>query len=161
MEVQVIVENDSINPTIKGKHGLSLLINNNDKIILYDFGPRNSLHKNAKQLSIDLETVDLAVLSHNHIDHGGDLNAFCNINSKAHIHVNTDLSDKLYTKLFAFINFTVGIKLLPENRKRIIIHDKSEEIARNVFILKLSEYLYESTLNNDLFVKKDNILEKE
>lgn len=156
MEIQVIVENTTENTKIKGKHGLSLLIKTNDNLILYDFGPKNSLRSNSKKLCLTLEDVDLTVLSHNHIDHGGDINYFCKINKKAMIHVNTDLSDKLYTKLLSVIKFPVAIKLKNIFENRIVIHNSSEEIVKNVFVLKLSKYSHESTLNKDLYIIRNN-----
>ena len=156
MEIHVLVENSSANENIKGRHGLSLLIKTDNKSILYDFGPKNSLSKNADNLSVSLEDIDFAVLSHNHIDHGGDINNFCRLNNKAKIHVNTNLSERLYTKLFSFIKFPIGIKLNPEYRNRIIEDNNSDEIAENIYLLRLSDYISKSTLNIDLFIKKNN-----
>lgn len=156
MEIQVLVENTSGNKNIKGKHGLSLLIQFNGKSILYDFGPKNSLLKNAEKLTVQLEKIDLAVLSHNHLDHGGDLNDYCKINTKSSIHVVTDLKDKLYAKVLGFLKFPVGVTLNPAFASRLIIHRKSEEIAEKVYVVKLSEYANDSVLNKDLLVKIDN-----
>lgn len=161
MEIIVLVENSSYNQDIKGVHGLSLVIKTIDKTILYDFGPKNSLHKNANLLSIHLKDIDFAVLSHNHVDHGGDINNFCKLNKKALIHVNTDLSDKLYTKLFSFIKFPVGIRLKSRYKNRIVEHNKSEEIVKNTYLLKLSEYRNESSLNQDLYISRNGKLEKD
>lgn len=161
MEIQVLVENTSENINVKGIHGLSLLIKTIDKSILYDFGPRNSLIKNANLLSVNLEDIDFAVLSHNHIDHGGDLNTFCCVNKKAFIHVNTDLSEKLYTKILSFIKFPVGMKVKPEYKSRIVIHKETDKIYTNIYLLKLSQYINTSTLNQDLYIKKNNKFEED
>lgn len=155
MEIQVIVENTSDNNKVKGRHGLSLLITTNNTSLLYDFGPLNSLQQNAKYLGVQLHNVDIAVLSHNHIDHGGDINNFCLINKKALIHVNTDLSEKLYTKIMSFLYFPVGIKLNSKYRNRIVVHNNSEKILDYIHLVKLSKYKNKSNLNKDLYIKKN------
>lgn len=156
MEIVILVENSSDNSSIKGKHGLSLLIKLSEQTFLYDFGPKNTLLKNAKALFVNLEAIDFAVLSHNHIDHGGAINQFCEINNKALIHVSTDLSEPLYSKFFSTLKIPVGTSLKPKHRNRVVSHEKSTEIAHNVFLTKLSPYTSASTLNKALFIKKNS-----
>lgn len=156
MNFQVIVENSSQDTRAKGAHGLSILILTNEHRILYDFGPRHHLVKNSKSLSIDLNKIDFAVLSHNHMDHGGDINAFCKTNEHAPVHVNSPLDLKLYTRLLGSLMIPVGIKIDRLQSHRILQHPESQEIAPNVHLLKLSKYASESTINKELFIKRNN-----
>ncbi len=55
------------------EHGLSYLIEADGKKILFDTGASDLFRKNAGKLGIDLEEVDLVVLSHGHFDHGDGL----------------------------------------------------------------------------------------
>ena len=85
MTLTVLAENtaNSENPRLKPKHGLSVHVSINDINVLYDFGPPGVLLHNARELGIKLEDVDIAVLSHGHLDHGGGIQEFIGINTKA------------------------------------------------------------------------------
>lgn len=77
MKITVLTENTiSKNAEIsklplQWEHGLSLFIQTQNKNILFDMGQTNLFAKNASLLGIDLQTVDFAILSHGHYDHGG------------------------------------------------------------------------------------------
>lgn len=55
------------------EHGLSFLIEVDQKKILFDTGASNLFIRSAAKLGIDLEEVDRIVLSHGHWDHGNGL----------------------------------------------------------------------------------------
>jgi 7,8-dihydropterin-6-yl-methyl-4-(beta-D-ribofuranosyl)aminobenzene 5'-phosphate synthase len=55
------------------EHGLSFLIEEDGKKILFDTGASDVFLKNAQKLGIDLNNVDSLVLSHGHWDHGNGL----------------------------------------------------------------------------------------
>ncbi|EJX06809.1 metallo-beta-lactamase family protein [gut metagenome] len=70
------------------EHGLSLYIELNGLHILFDMGQSNLFAENAARKGIDLEKVDLAILSHGHYDHGGGLKTFLQMNSHAPVYVH-------------------------------------------------------------------------
>jgi len=55
------------------EHGLSFLIEVDQKMILFDTGASDLFRHSAAKLGIDLEKVDRIVLSHGHWDHGNGL----------------------------------------------------------------------------------------
>lgn len=57
----------------ESEHGLSFLIEVDQKKILFDTGASNLFIRSAARLGIDLEEVDRIVLSHGHWDHGNGL----------------------------------------------------------------------------------------
>ncbi len=71
-KLTVIVENNADSPFI-AEHGLALLIDFNDKRILFDTGAGGALVENAKLLNIDINSVTHIILSHGHNDHTGGL----------------------------------------------------------------------------------------
>lgn len=57
----------------ESEHGLSFLIDVDQKMILFDTGASGVFKRNAARLGIDLDKVDRIVLSHGHWDHGNGL----------------------------------------------------------------------------------------
>lgn len=58
--------------TCKAEHGLSYVVEFDDKV-LFDTGQSNLFLKNAKQMQVDIGSVEKVVLSHGHYDHGNGL----------------------------------------------------------------------------------------
>ena len=96
MEITVLAENTCKNGAFGTEHGLSLFIRTENYTILFDMGQTNLFLENAEKMGIDLETVDFAVLSHGHYDHGGGLKAFLNINPKAVVYANANVFGSYY-----------------------------------------------------------------
>ncbi|MBQ2720991.1 MAG: MBL fold metallo-hydrolase, partial [Clostridia bacterium] len=88
MTVTTLVENTAINDNFCSEHGLSLYIEVKGLRILFDMGQTELFAENAEKLGIDLENVDIAVISHGHYDHGGGLKKFLEINKKAPVYIS-------------------------------------------------------------------------
>jgi len=83
MKVTVLIENTA--PEGSGldfEAGLSLHIEYNGKSILLDAGTSGKFAPNAEKLGVDLNAVELGVLSHGHFDHSDGLRAFFPLNDK-------------------------------------------------------------------------------
>ncbi len=87
MKITALVENTSCKEGIKAEHGLSLFIETQEKTILFDAGGSSLFAKNAEKLHLDLNKVDMAILSHGHYDHSGGMDTFLSRNSKAPIYL--------------------------------------------------------------------------
>lgn len=80
MKIHCLIENTSATPELVAEHGLSLLIESGGHRILFDAGASPAFAENAARMGIDLSTVDIAVLSHGHYDHGGGMIRFLELN---------------------------------------------------------------------------------
>lgn len=80
MKVHCLIENSASGPGLEAEHGLSLLIESGGHRILFDAGASPAFAENAARMGIDLSTVDIAVLSHGHYDHGGGMIRFLELN---------------------------------------------------------------------------------
>ena len=88
MKITALTENISHFEDLKAEHGLSLYIETNNKKILFDMGQTELFAENAEKLGIDLSSVDIAVLSHGHYDHGGGMKHFLCVNKEAPVYIN-------------------------------------------------------------------------
>jgi len=77
--------------------------------MLFDMGSSGHFIDNAVALGIDIHSVDLAVLSHGHYDHGGGLRSFLTANSKASVYMGKGADGDLYAKLFRLKRY-VGLE---------------------------------------------------
>ena len=88
MRIVTLMENTSCREDLCAEHGLSLYLETGEHRILFDAGQTGAFADNAEKLGIDLKTVDFAVLSHGHYDHGGGLEAFFFQNPRAKIYIH-------------------------------------------------------------------------
>lgn len=71
--VTVIVENTAGRGGVLGEHGLSYLIEDGQRRVLFDTGQGRALAPNVEVLGLDVRVLDAIVLSHGHYDHVGGL----------------------------------------------------------------------------------------
>jgi len=70
MKLKVLVDNNTITDRyFYGEPGVSYLIEDEGKKILFDLGYSDVFIKNAKRLEEDLKDLDFVVVSHGHLDH--------------------------------------------------------------------------------------------
>lgn len=155
MEIITLVENSSGEKRLRGEFGLSLLVKCATAGILFDMGASSLFSRNAEVMGEDLDTVDCAVLSHAHYDHGGGLSQFHEVCPAVPLYTGQDVDgsyygsglgnlDSLQSPFASFFSrFTrllfkdIGLDkaaLLPL-RNRLHVVTEKVEIARDVFLL--------------------------
>lgn len=96
MKITTLIENNSSNEKLKSEHGLSLYIETDEHKILFDTGKTDLFIHNAKELNINLQEVDIVVISHGHYDHIGGLIHFLKSNEKAKVFLKKEIFDYQY-----------------------------------------------------------------
>ena len=86
MKITCLVENTATN-NCSAEHGLSLYIEANGLNLLFDMGQSDLFAKNAEILSVNIDKIDIAILSHGHYDHGGGLSKFLKLNKSAPVYI--------------------------------------------------------------------------
>ena len=97
MIIKVLAENTAISEEFKTEHGLSLYIESCGHKMLFDVGGTNVFLKNAQKLDVNLSEIDLVVISHGHIDHGGGLKLFVKENTNAPIYLHPKALGKFFS----------------------------------------------------------------
>jgi len=90
MQITVLAENTTCREDLASEHGLSLYLETAGRRILFDAGQTGAFAENAEKLGIDLRSVDFAVVSHGHYDHGGGLKRFLEINPSAPVYLHRE-----------------------------------------------------------------------
>lgn len=142
MRITSLLENTTLNDQLQTEHGLSLYIETDDLNILFDMGQTGLFAENAKELGIDLENVDLAVLSHGHYDHGGGLSTFTKINHKAPIYI----SRYAFEPHFHGTEKYIGLDTSLARNNRFILTDDYTPIDAHLTLSSCNTY----TRNHDL-----------
>lgn len=75
LDLTFLVDNNA-GPGCGAEHGLSIIVATDDTRILFDSGQSSLFKSNAMSLGIDLDRIELAVLSHGHYDHGNGFEYF-------------------------------------------------------------------------------------
>ncbi len=156
MKIRCLIENKET-PFLLYEHGLSLLIEYNNKKILFDTGKTNSFLSNAKKLNINLNDIDYVILSHAHYDHsGGVIDFIKESNYTKNIYVGYGFKDNKYSlENNEYIYKGIPFKLNELNN--LVIVNKELIIDENIA-------LYSDFKENNNFEKIGNkfyILDKE
>ena len=133
MEIKVttLVENCVKGRGVIAEHGLSMLFETHNSLILFDTGASNLFIDNAKVLGKRIEDVDYLILSHGHSDHTGGIKAFLNINTKAKVICKSSILIPKYRG-----SRENGIKNINDlDLSRFIFLDKQTELTDGVFII--------------------------
>jgi 7,8-dihydropterin-6-yl-methyl-4-(beta-D-ribofuranosyl)aminobenzene 5'-phosphate synthase len=138
MKITTLIDNkESITePDLTSEWGLSLYIEFNNHSILFDTGASGAFIDNAKHLSIKVDSVDVAVLSHHHFDHGGGLKRFFELNSNAKVYLADAPDGECYIKIMGFFKKYIGLDraMMDDHRERFEFIGKPTEIIPDVFI---------------------------
>ena len=102
-------------------HGLAFYVETAAHRILVDAGPSDETLRNAEWLGVDLQRVDVAILSHGHYDHSGGLLAFAELNPTAAIYMQRSAGGDYYAfdgseKGYRYIGIDKSILSLPQVR---------------------------------------------
>ena len=163
MKITALIENTR-SPGIehlKAEHGLSLLIEHANRKFLFDTGASGAFADNATALGIDLQSIDMVVLSHHHFDHGGGLRRFLQSNNRAPIYLRGPALRECYGKFLWFQKY-IGLdrELLREHQDRFVFVNERTGIAPGAFILTDVEHTYPPPHGNrSIFVKANGQLE--
>lgn len=158
MQIISLIENTTENNELTAEHGLSLYIETCHHKILFDMGQTEKYAENAKKLGIDLSTVDIAILSHGHYDHGGGIKHFFEINKKAPLYISKYAFEEHYNADKKYI----GIDTSLQNSDRLIFTEDKCEIDKGLTLSTCNKNSRKYDVGNfGMSVKLENIFSPE
>jgi 7,8-dihydropterin-6-yl-methyl-4-(beta-D-ribofuranosyl)aminobenzene 5'-phosphate synthase len=164
MRVMTLIENrpSSIDSRLVAEWGLSLHIAFNGHNILFDTGSSGSFADNAEHLSVNLASVDAALLSHHHHDHGGGFRRFFEANGDAPVYLGQAPGGECVGRpRLSFRRRYVGLDktLMTDFPHRFKTVGKPTEILPDVFVFPhISGRYFKPAGNRRLFVRRDGKL---
>lgn len=161
MIVTTLIENrpNKNSRDLVGEWGLSLHIAFNGHNILFDTGLSGSFAENADHLSIDVASIETAVLSHHHFDHGGGLKRFFELNRSAKVYMGEPPNGECFGKIFGIVKKYIGLnkEVLKANVIRFETVKEPVEILPDVFVFpSVVDNHPKPHGNKHIYVKKDN-----
>jgi len=154
MKLIVLVENETNNPDLETRKGLSLYIETAENKLLFDAGPDASFISNAKMLGVDLTNVDTAIISHGHNDHGGGLPYFLDLNDKARVYAH-ELAFGNYV-VYRGVERYIGLDKELIKNGRISLVSGDIQIGNGLKLMTVDEGSVIPGQNKGLFERKDN-----
>ena len=135
MKLITLMENTAHREDLTAEHGLSLYIEACGKKILFDAGQTDAFADNAEKLGVDLESIDLAILSHGHYDHSGGMLRFLQTNRTAVLYVHKDAFCPHFNSTGAYIG--PDPKLLDTGR--VVFNPGVRELAEGLTLVDFAE----------------------
>lgn len=158
MKLTTLVDNTRLDerPDLSVERGLSFHIDTMGKQLLFDTGSGSTFIDNAKALDVDIEQVDMVVISHRHHDHCNGTKYFTEQNSSAKVYLKHSESQDFYFRALGFkSNVGIDKAMLQNPAHRFIFLERPTEIAPNIHVIteighkhpkpKGNQYLYTKT----------------
>ena len=157
LEMKVLIDNAAEEP-LAGEWGLSILISADGRNLLLDTGASGLFAQNAEHLGINLENVDVGILSHAHYDHADGMDTFFSLNRCAPFLVREGACENCYGIREGQLHY-IGIQsgVLKKYKERIRFVGGVREIADGIWLVPHRRADYSSiALRNDLYTVTDN-----
>ena len=139
MRITTLVENrpSPHDPTLQAEWGLSQCIEIGGRRLLLDMGASDLFARNAERLGIDIASIDAAVLSHHHSDHGGGLRRFFELNDHAPVYLGPAPAGEPTGRLFGLLSRRIGLDagVMATHGARFRTVQQRTEILPGVFVL--------------------------
>lgn len=156
-----LVENTTISPEYRCKHGLCLYLQTQRHKILFDLGQDGLFIENARKMKLDLTEIDTVIISHGHKDHGGALKAFLSMNAKAKIYVRREAFEPHYIKVLG-IPIQVGLDRELLTSRRILFTGETTVIDEELTLFAcVKSGIYPMKSNKVLYTKKQGKLHQD
>jgi len=161
LEITTLVENSKgEHLSLENEHGISFLIEVDDKKILFDTGQTDSFIKNSFLLNKNITTLDHVVLSHGHYDHSGGFRELVKVNNDFKLWIGEGFFKLKYgfqNGAYEYLGNDFDQQFLKNhNINTSYINQDITEIEKDVFIVTNFDKTQKDEIINPRFVIKEN-----
>ncbi len=140
VKITTLIENSpGEHHALKAEHGISIFIEKDGHMILFDTGQSGTFIENAKQLRIDLTSLEHVVLSHGHYDHTGGLRSLAKITTSFKLLMGQGFFDEKYgykNNSHEYLGNNFGENFLAEQKIAYqYVDQQSTELVPGVYIV--------------------------
>lgn len=129
MKIVTLIDNSCTANNLQAEHGLSFYIETQNHKVIFDTGQSGAFLMNAQKLSIDIQQVDIIIISHGHYDHLGGLMTLLQINAKAKVYLKKEIFDSNYFSVRKGLSRQIGYSPeLEKYKDRFCYVDKLTQI---------------------------------
>lgn len=167
MRAKILVNNWTFKGGYLAEHGLSILIEKDDKKILFDCGQTNAIVKNIEKMGVGFD-FDAVVLSHAHYDHTGGLK-FLIERIDCNIWVHNGFFEKKFAKREEEYKF-IGENFEALDMARFkVVNEDVYEMFDGIFVVNVTSgkesnefyILKDGRFQSDLFLEEQSLVVKE
>lgn len=161
MRITTLVENrpSPDDPELVAEWGLSQCVELAGRRVLFDMGASDAFARNARRLGIDIATIDAAVLSHHHSDHGGGLQRFLELNAQAPVYLGEPPPGEPTARLLGVVKKRIGLdrSLLERHASRFRFVRERTEVVPGLFVLpRIGGHHHRPSGNRFLYLRRDD-----
>lgn len=137
-KMSFLVEDTVHHAGLGAEHGLAVLVEWENDLVLFDTGQTDLLVSNARKMSVDLSRVSNVALSHGHYDHTGGLPAFLRQAPKATVFAHPLIFNQKFARehdgTFREIGAPFSRNEVEELSSRLCLKKSAQEIVPGVFL---------------------------
>lgn len=162
LKITTLVENTAgEHHALVSEHGISFLVEKDDRRILFDTGQSDAYLYNAMQLNIDMSKVDTVILSHGHYDHSGGFRYLSEVSEYYHVWMNETFFDEKYgirETAYDYLGNNFDETFLIDNSiPYSFVTEPTREIAPGIYIVSSFERKHdEEEINPRFMIRKDS-----
>lgn len=149
MKCTILMNNKSLEG-FHSEHGLSFYIEVEGQTILLDAGSSGKFIENAKKLSISMDNLDYAVISHGHFDHSDGFRSFFEENKTTPVYLRETATDSYFSFSSGSPKF-VGIHKNLDSSRFQVVNQTIFPICPHLFLVAQPNSVEETRKEDEVY----------
>jgi 7,8-dihydropterin-6-yl-methyl-4-(beta-D-ribofuranosyl)aminobenzene 5'-phosphate synthase len=169
MRILTLIEDSRNSKKLGAEHGLSFYIELNDRAVLMDTGASAQFIKNAERLGVEFNPkkqdnearLDACVISHNHDDHTGGLEALLKVRPETKVFASKHVAGNYYRQVGPFnVEICLNRNFLEKYKQNFVLFDSFQEICPGFFVMSCEVFSEKYLRRDKRLLKKEFVKRK-